>query len=318
MARTVLSTAGVRLALHELGGAGNPRKLLVAHATGFHGRAYAPLASRLRGFHVWAPDLRGHGDSTRPDHGRFNWEGLADDVAAVVEAIVVAEPPPGVPTAPGQRATATRASGSQPSLASQLYAFGHSMGAAVSLLAEARRPGTFRAIYAFEPIVIPPEIPRKAEERSVWVEGTRRRRRDFPSLAEAFANFRPKPPFADFTQESLHAYLEHGFHRLEGGALRIKMDPEDEARMYHMSPQHPTWDHLPEIECPVVIASGKPEPMTPSGWTERIASRLPNARVEVFEELGHMGPFEDPDRIAAAVERFFDQVEAGSGTAAET
>ncbi|HVR30735.1 MAG TPA: alpha/beta hydrolase [Thermoanaerobaculia bacterium] len=300
-ARTVLSTAGVRLALHELGGAGGARTLLIAHATGFHGRAYAPLASRLRGFHAWAPDLRGHGDSSRPDHGRFNWEGLADDVAAVAEAIGAGAQTPSAPTAAGQ-----------------LYAFGHSMGAAVMLLVEARRPGTFGAIYAFEPIVFPPEIPRETEGRSVWVEGTRRRRREFPSRADAFDNFKSKRPFADFTEESLHAYLEHGFHLLDGGALAIKMDPEDEARMYLMSPRHATWDHLPAVECPVVVASGKPEAMTPSGWTERIAARLPNARVEVFEELGHMGPFEDPDRVAAAVQRFFDGIEAARSATAGT
>jgi pimeloyl-ACP methyl ester carboxylesterase len=281
MARTVDSTAGVRLALHDLGGAGNPRTLLIAHATGFHGRAYAPLVARLRGFHALAPDLRGHGDSTSPEHGSFNWEGLADDVAAAVGAIGAHQP---------------------------LYVFGHSMGAAVSLLSEARRPGTFRAIYAFEPIVIPPEIPRDTERSAVWDERTRKRRRDFASLADAFDNFKSKPPFADFTPESLHAYLDHGFHRVEGGALRIKMDPEDEARMYQMSPEHPTWDHLPEVRCPVVVASGRPEPMTASAWTERIAARLPNARVETFAELGHMGPFQDPDRIAAAVQLFFDGV----------
>jgi pimeloyl-ACP methyl ester carboxylesterase len=281
-ARTVLSTAGVRLAVHDLGGAGAPHTLLVAHATGFHGRAYGPLVRRLRGFHALAPDLRGHGDSTRPLDGRFNWEGLADDVDAVARAISTGEP---------------------------LFAFGHSMGAAVSLLTEALRPGTFRAIYAFEPIVIPPEVPRETERRSVWVEGTRKRRRDFASLDEAFANYQAKAPFLSFTPESLHAYIDHGFHRVESGALSIKMDPHDEAAMYQMSPEHPTWDHLPEVGCPVVVASGKPAPMTASGWTERIAARLPDARVEVFEELGHMGPFEAPDTIAAAVQRFFDAVE---------
>ena len=90
----------------------------------------------------------------RPTICHFAWEGLADDVAAVVDEIDDGSP---------------------------LYAFGHSMGAAVSILAEARRPGTFRAIYAFEPIVIPPELrARAAGARSVWIEGTRKRRRDFP------------------------------------------------------------------------------------------------------------------------------------------
>src|SRR5688572_30998026 len=282
MERTVSSTSGVRVALHDLGGAGNPRMLLIAHATGFHGRAYLPLVAAMRGFRVWAPDLRGHGDSTPPEDLHFAWEGLADDVAAVVREIDDGSP---------------------------LYTFGHSMGAAVSILAEARRPGTFRAIYAFEPIVIPTDIPRDPPgQRSVWIEGTRKRRRDFPSVDAAVENFSSKPPFASFDRAALHAYLEHGFHRLEGGALRIKMDPENEARMYQMSPQHSTWDYLQQVECPVVVASGKILPNGASAWTERIAERLPNARVEIYDDLGHMGPFEAPERIAAAAQRFFDDV----------
>jgi pimeloyl-ACP methyl ester carboxylesterase len=287
MARTVASTSGVQLSLHDLGGNG-PRTLLIGHGTGFHGRAYAPLVGHLRGFHAWAPDLRGHGDSTPPAGGHFAWEGLADDFEAAVEAITGGAP---------------------------LYAFGHSMGAAVALLVEARRPGTFRAIYGYEPIVPTPDRPPPAPERqSVWIEGTRKRRRDFPSLEEAIENFASKAPFSGWTRDSLRAYVEHGFHRLDGGALRIKMDPEDEARMYQMTP-NPVWDHLPAVRCPVVVAGGRPAADAPSAWTTRIAEQLPHARVETYDDLTHMGPFEAPERIAAAAQLFFDQVDSEAGAA---
>jgi pimeloyl-ACP methyl ester carboxylesterase len=280
MARIVFSTSGVRLALHDLGGDGS-HTLLVGHGTGFHGRAYQQLTDHLRGFRVWAPDLRGHGDSTAPQDNHFAWEGLAEDMEAAIREIATRGP---------------------------VYALGHSMGAAVSLFVEARRPGTFRAIYGYEPIVPPPETPpQPLESRSVWIEGTRKRRRDFPSFEQAVENFASKAPFSGWTRDSLVAYVEHGFHRLDGGELRIKMDPDDEARMYQMTP-NPVWDHLARVRCPVVVAGGKPAAPTPSSWTTRIAEQLPEARIETYDDLTHMGPFEAPERIAAAVQSFFDSV----------
>ena len=37
-------------------------------------------------------------------------------------------------------------------------AAGHSMGGASILIAQLARPGTFRELWAFEPIVMPPEV----------------------------------------------------------------------------------------------------------------------------------------------------------------
>ncbi len=281
MTLTLDSTAGVKLALHDLGGSGPA--LLLAHATGFNGRVYEGLAHYLQDLRVWAPDLRGHGDSTAPEDGIFAWEGLADDLGRVVDELEDELP---------------------------ILAFGHSMGAAVSLLTEARRPGTFRAIYAYEPIVAPPEILRASRRSGGILESTRRRKREFESAADALRNFTGKPPFDGFAESSLHKYVEHCFNQLENGRLRIKMDPDNEVKMYEMSSKHPTWDRLPEVRCPVMIASGRTLPETPSEWIERIARHLPNARTAVYEDLGHMGPFESPQRIAVEVVAFFGSIEA--------
>jgi pimeloyl-ACP methyl ester carboxylesterase len=55
--------SGVSLAVHDWRGTGDP--VLLAHPTGFHGRAWAPVAARLvdAGRKVWSFDFRGHGDS---------------------------------------------------------------------------------------------------------------------------------------------------------------------------------------------------------------------------------------------------------------
>ena len=50
------------LALHEWGEGGRPR-IVCLHGVRNHGRHFAPLAARLTGCHVLAPDLLGHGHS---------------------------------------------------------------------------------------------------------------------------------------------------------------------------------------------------------------------------------------------------------------
>src|SRR5690348_13287336 len=81
----VTSTDGVVIPVHDLGGDGPP--LLLAHATGFHGRVWQPCASHLADFHCYAPDLRGHGDSVAPPGLGYSWHGFADDLLAVVDAL---------------------------------------------------------------------------------------------------------------------------------------------------------------------------------------------------------------------------------------
>ena len=69
------------LALHEWGDSAAPR-IVCLHGVRNHGRHFAPLAARLPGYHVLAPDLLGHGHSP--------WEPPWDidtHLAAIVETV---------------------------------------------------------------------------------------------------------------------------------------------------------------------------------------------------------------------------------------
>ncbi len=281
MAKIVSSTDGVSLHLHDLGGEGPA--LLLAHGTGFHGRLFKPFAKRLESYAKWAPDLRGHGETEPPQDLVFRWEGFANDLLAAVGEISPHQP---------------------------ILGFAHSMGAAASLLAEAMQPGTFAGIYCYEPIVIPAAASEQTDpaQMSRFHEATRRRRRTFDSAQAAYENYSSKPTLGDLDEASLKAYIEHGFEHADDGSVHIKMDPDHEALVYQMNSAHPTFDRLPEITCPVVIARGQRTPFGPPNWTELIASRLPDARIEEFDDLGHMGPFQDPDGIAESARRFFNKV----------
>jgi pimeloyl-ACP methyl ester carboxylesterase len=79
---TITSADGLELGLWHLGGEGPP--LLLAHATGFAGGLWQPVAAHLTGqASCWAVDFRGHGHSpATPDD--MVWTRVAEDAIAAI------------------------------------------------------------------------------------------------------------------------------------------------------------------------------------------------------------------------------------------
>lgn len=278
--REVPSSDGVTVALHDLGGDGTP--VLFAHPTGFLAMTWAPLAAELAPVaHAWALDFRGHGDSTAPASGDFSWEGMADDLLAVVDDLAAA---------------GTDVSG--------LRGVGHSMGGAAALMAEQRRPGTFRALWLYEPIVVPWTPRVTAPAGNPMAETARRRRPWFPDRAAAYANFRDKPPLSRLAPAALEAYVEHGLRDRPGGAggeaVELKCLPETEARVFDGARGHDTYDRLGDVRCPVTVAVGGEESF-PAAFGPATVEALPDGRLERHPGLSHFGPMEDPPAMATAI-----------------
>ncbi len=274
---TVRTSDGVEIAVHDLGGDGPP--LLFAHATGFHGLVFAPIAQLLGGqFNGTALDERGHGDSGLPPRMDFDWRGFASDILATVDGLGLTRP----------------------------FGVGHSGGGAGLLLAEQTRPGTFRALYLFEPIVFPPTGPFPGGSSDNPMAASARRRREiFGSRQEAFDNYASKPPFDRLAPEALRAYVDHGFANLDDGRVRLKCRGETEALVYEHSWSHETYDHLPEVSCPVTVACGATSDTFGAPLVEAIVDRLPRARAEVVPGVGHFGPLEDPALLARSIRSAF-------------
>lgn len=271
------STDDVQIAVHDLGGSGPD--VLMAHATGFHGMVWAPLAEELgESFHLHSFDERGHGDSSPPASGDFAWQGFADDALATIDELGLDRP----------------------------FGIGHSAGAVALLLAEVRRPGTFRALFCYEPVIFPfDDLPPRPPGDHPLATGARRRRDVFESRQAALENYRSKPPLSVLRADALDAYVRHGFEDLDDGTVRLKCRPENEARTYEMGMQHGAYGLLSEIDCPVTLAGGEhADTFTPEIIRQQ-AEPLRHGRVEILEGLGHFGPLQDPAAVAAAVRRAF-------------
>jgi pimeloyl-ACP methyl ester carboxylesterase len=267
----VRTSDGVTLALHYLGGSGPP--LLMAHATGFHGRVFGPLARHLSAsFSCYALDERGHGDSGRPEDGTFEWDEFGLDVVACAERLA----PDGT-----------------------LFGLGHSCGGAALLLAELARPNTFRALYCYEPIVLPPGFAPEGGDNPLSAAARRRRYR-FASRREALQNYASKPPFDALDPAVLEAYVEHGLRELPEGGVALKCRPEDEATIYAMGPRHQAYSLLGRVGCPVTVAFGERTDSIGADLVAQLVGRLPHGRAEQLPGLGHFGPLEDPAAVAVS------------------
>ncbi len=277
----VASTNGVKVEMYDMGGAGP--NMLLSHANGFHGLCWKPVADNLiKRFHCYSFDHRGHGDTKAPKDWTVAWAGYGADAAACAKSI----------TEPGG-----------------IIGVGHSMGGATLLIAAIKNPGLFRGLLLYEPIVKPDDVRMPANRPNNLAEGAARRKKSFKSFDEAIANYSDKMPMTHFTPEALEAYVRGGFTQAEDGTVHLKCDPALESENFR-HPEIPNlWKKLPELDIPVWVLSGHPEPFQPSGFAEAIADRLPQGNHIEYSDLDHFGPFVDPSRVARIIDTFADTLE---------
>jgi pimeloyl-ACP methyl ester carboxylesterase len=102
-----------------------------------------------------------------------------------------------------------------------------------------------------------------------------------------------------FDPDVRRLYVAHGFRPAPEG-VRLKCDPEHEARTFESSWNHDTWDRLPEIETPVVVvASG--DGQAPAMVAPLVAERLPNAKFVDLPGSNHFWPYVEPAATAELI-----------------
>ena len=271
---------GEHCVLHDLGGRGAP--LLLAHGNGLNAGMWATVVPHLRdGFRCWGLDFRGHGASRQQNDPMPTDRSLfVDEILAAVDALA-GEP---------------------------LLGVGHSLGAACLALAEQRRPGTFRGLYLYDPVLLGQGFSSSVFEGSALVEASRRRRMHFASTQKAFERFVSKPPYSHCEPQAVRAYVELGTYGCgDGGGVRLSCSGETEALIYLAAEpiDHAT---LAAVSCPTVVARGDSPAQhnqLPPALAQPVAEALADGRVEAFAELSHFGPMEDGARVAAAVRAHF-------------
>jgi pimeloyl-ACP methyl ester carboxylesterase len=266
-------------------GAGKP--LLLLHGWPEFWLTWEPVMTRLAGrFTLIAPDLRGFGDSDKPD-GPFGPDQHATDMLALMDALGIA----------------------------QAGIIGHDVGGAVMQPLARQAPERVAGLLFFD-FVYPGIGPRMAEPdrlNNIWYQSfhqlemapaligaTRESCRTYIGhFLRAWSH--RKAAFDDVLEAFTDNFMKAG--NLAGGFTHYKAAHAGRVRM--MKGEAPG---LPAITVPTCIRWAEHDPLFPFAWTDRLNESFASLDLKMLPGVGHFPHREDPDRASEEIAAFFTRI----------
>lgn len=276
MDRIIISTpAGPVSALQC--GAGD--RLHFAHATGMNAQVYARLLAPLPGsFAVTASDARGHGlTGLSKDPAALNsWDDFASDLNNLLDVID---------------------GGARWLLA------GHSMGAAVSLLAAALRPERVAGLVLIDPAMLPFDVAALVRAGQAipnpMADQAAKRRGVFPSRADARAAYHGRGVFRSWADADLDAYLAGGMVDTAEGAELACAPAFESATFRAVSPKIEPALHA--LQCPFILLAGEHGSTVQAAELAAFAAHPACLRAVRVAGTTHFLPLERPELVRDAI-----------------
>ena len=221
-------------------------------------------------YRVIAPDLRGHGESPAPD-GVYTIDEMADDVIETLDSLHISEP---------------------------VVLGGLSLGGYVALSLILRYPKRFRGLMLMDTQAgadsTEAAAGREATAKMVIEAGSAAPIVE-PMIGRVFsAAFREERPER---VEPLRTVMLQTTARGIAGTLRgmaIRPDRRGD---------------LPKISVPTLVLVGEEDVITPPAVAKAMAEAIPNARLEVIPQAGHLAPYENPAAANPAILQFLKSLE---------
>ena len=280
-----LDIGDVELAVVEWPGEGDPALLL--HATGFHSRCWKQVVKRLPNRHIFAVDLRYHGNSG--SLGEVDWNVLSQDISLLVEKLDLRN----------------------------VVGVGHSIGGYLMARAAVAQLDRFKHAILIDPVITSHDTyafsQRAFEDFDAADHPVARRKNKWQDAEEMFEHFKDRSPFNSWQAEVLRDYCDYALHpENEQGYRELLCDPLNEASIYASQGYSGTvLEELPKLNKPVTLLRAKYSGIVPgdfSGsptWPE-LASKLPDCRDVYLPELNHFIPMQVPALVADYIQQALD------------
>ena len=282
-----LDIGDVELAVVEWPVEGNPQAgppILLLHATGFHSRCWNQVVSLLPDQHVFAVDLRYHGQSG--SLGDVDWNTLADDISLLVERLDLHD----------------------------IIGVGHSIGGYLLARAAVAKPERFRHAILIDPVITSADTYKFSREAFAQITAAdhpvARRKNKWQDAEEMFEYFKDRSPFNTWHTDVLRDYCDYALHpENEEGYRELLCDPLNEASVYATQGHgESVLTELPRLHTPVTLLRAKYSGIVPGDFTvsptwPELASQLPNCREVYLPEMNHFIPMQDPALVANYIQQ---------------
>ncbi len=249
--------------------AGSGPPIVLVHGINVDLELWSPVFDDLvaSGHRVVAFDLRGHGESTVGSYGQ-NVDLMADDLKDVLEHLDLRH----------------------------AIVVGHSTGGMAALTLATRHPGAAAERLAGLVLVATTaggvfEVPRNMAQLALLKLGAGYRLVSHPrhGLVLAAEYFAPQPPLSQ-VRALATMWAETAEHYFDDNGLALA--------------DYDVRDRLAGVPVPSLVVVGDRDKALPPRMSQFLASRLPDARLERLEGIGHMVPWEAPEALVDMIVGF--------------
>ena len=265
----------------DWGGDGPP--LLALHGLASSANWYDIVSRLLRDrYHIYAPDQRGHGQTTSAPDG-YDWKTLSDDLAGMLDHIGL----------------------------DQVAVMGHSWGGNVATNFAADYPGRVSRLIMIEGGFLDGRL----FPGATWESFSHRvRPRDVTGNREEFLD-RLRNQLGAIWNGEVERIVQTMVYEDEDGQIQDILRPENHAQVIRAMWDEPASVTMPRIECPTLMIAAGPTPEragsefaeTRRRMVDAAEKNLKNGRVHWIPETIHDIGYHKPQELAQVIDDFLSE-----------